>query len=71
MESTKTCRGRRGAERMQPAGTRKGNKTSLTKEMSSGDCNNSTGSDSLSYSFKMGKEEKGGKMSPEEVNGWH
>ena len=33
MESTKTSRGRRGAERMQPAGSRKGRETSLAKEI--------------------------------------
>lgn len=33
MESTKTSRGRIGAERMQPAQSRKGRETSLAKEI--------------------------------------
>lgn len=63
MESTKTSRDRRGAERMQPVGSKKGKETSLAKEIPEAVMATS----SLSYCFKVGKEEKGGKMSSGEV----
>lgn len=58
MEFTKTSRGRKGAERMQPAGSRKGKKPALPRKIGNGNGNCSTGSDSLIYCFKMGKKEK-------------
>lgn len=72
MEYTEASRGKRGAERMQPAGSRKGGRNQPCQgNYRSGDGNSSTGSGSFSYCLKMGKEEKGGKMSSEEVKGWH
>lgn len=70
MEPIKTSRSRREAERMKPAGIKTGEKPDLPRKFQECD-GSSTGSSFFSYFFKVGKEEKGGKMFSEEGKAWH